>query len=77
MHNTQTDYSKRKQEQYIPASGGSQPLRAAITRKRIGSTTYRVSVHFSDTSTETMNDKIVRLIKSEAAGKAEKGGKGG
>jgi len=47
MHNTQTDYSKRKQEQYIPASGGSQPLRAAITRKRIGSTTYRVSVHFS------------------------------
>lgn len=39
--------------------------------KRIGSTTYKVAVHFSKTSTESMNDKIVRLIKSEAAnGKA-------
>jgi len=34
--------------------------------KRIGSTTYKVSVHFSETSKETMGDKIVRLIKSEA-----------
>ena len=33
--------------------------------KRIGSTTYRVSVHFSKTSRETMNDKILRLIKNE------------
>ena len=28
--------------------------------KRIGSTNYRVNVHFSDTSKETMNDKIIR-----------------
>ena len=33
--------------------------------KRIGSTTYKVSVHFSRTSKETMNDKILRLIKRE------------
>jgi hypothetical protein len=38
--------------------------------KRIGNTTYRVRVHFSETSRETMNDKIMRLIKNEVAGKA-------
>ncbi len=39
------------------------PLR--IT-KRIGSTTYKVSVHFSRTSRETMGDKLVRLIERDA-----------
>ena len=33
--------------------------------KRIGSTTYEVSVRFSKTATETMQDKILRLIESE------------
>jgi L-lactate utilization protein LutC len=37
--------------------------------RRIGTTTYRVAVHFSETSKETMNDKITRMIKNEAAGK--------
>ena len=35
----------------------NKPLRLT---KRIGSTTYKVSVHFSKTSKETMGDKIVR-----------------
>ena len=39
------------------------PLR--IT-KRIGSTTYKVSVHFSRTSRETMDDKLIRLIEKDA-----------
>ena len=34
--------------------------------KRIGSTTYVVAVHFSQSSKETMLDKIMRLIESEA-----------
>lgn len=38
----------------------------AYLTRRIGSTTYKVRVHFSDTGTETMNDKIVRLIQNEA-----------
>ena len=33
--------------------------------KRIGSTTYKVSVHFSKTSKETIDDKIIRLIARE------------
>ena len=34
--------------------------------KRIGGTTYNVFIHFSQTSRESLNDKIVRLIKNEA-----------
>ena len=34
-------------------------------RKRIGSTVYTVTVHFSKTSRETAEDKILRLIESE------------
>ena len=35
-----------------------------MLRKRIGSTTYEVSIHFSKTATETMQDKVLRLIES-------------
>lgn len=47
-----------------------QPREPGTFTKRIGSTTYRVGVHFSQTSRETMGDKILRLIKNEAHGKA-------
>ncbi len=44
-----------------------QPPRAVGTfTRRIGSTTYRVRVHYSQTSRETMHDKIVRMMKNEA-----------
>ena len=33
--------------------------------KRIGSTTYVVAVHFSQTSSETIEDKLFRLIERE------------
>ena len=33
--------------------------------KRIGSTTYLVSVHFSKTSKETFEDKMMRFVESE------------
>ena len=33
--------------------------------KTIGKTTYKVRVHFSQTSTETMSDKIKRMLKNE------------
>ena len=38
----------------------------ATIYRRISSTTYKVKVHFSDTSRETMNDKILHLIQQEA-----------
>jgi hypothetical protein len=33
--------------------------------KKIGKTTYRVTIHFSTTSRETMNDKIKRMLRNE------------
>ena len=33
--------------------------------KKVGKTTYKVRVHFSNTSTETMSDKIKRMLKNE------------
>jgi hypothetical protein len=33
--------------------------------KKIGKTTYRVRVHFSATSNETMSDKIKRMLRNE------------
>ena len=33
--------------------------------KRIGSTTYVVAVHFSQTSKETLEDKLLRLMERE------------
>ena len=34
--------------------------------KKIGNTTYRVKIHFSTTSKETMTDKIKRLILNDS-----------
>lgn len=42
------------------------PVEPLKLLKRIGSTTYQVSVHFSTNSRETMGDKIVRLLEKEA-----------
>ena len=54
---------------HVPANGNTTPAPRTITR-RIGNTNYKVNVHFSRTSRETMNDKIIRMIKNEVAGKA-------
>ena len=32
----------------------------------LGSTTYRVGVHFSQSASETMEDKLIRLLYQEA-----------
>jgi hypothetical protein len=33
--------------------------------KKIGKTSYRVTIHFSATSSETMSDKIKRMLRNE------------
>lgn len=43
----------------------SPPDKPVIMLKRIGSTTYQVIVHFSQTSCETINDKVTRMIHRE------------
>ena len=38
---------------------------AVKLNKRIGNTTYRVTMHFKENGKEDMNDKIKRLIRME------------
>ena len=52
-----TDSAKENQEH-----GHTEPL---IMRKNINSTAYEVIIHFSQTSRETLTDKILRLIRNE------------
>ena len=42
--------------------------------RRISATTYKVRVVFNDTGDETMEDKILRIIRNELLGKSEKCG---
>jgi len=44
------------------AQDGREPL---VLRKRIGSTRYTVNVNFSNISTETLEEKLLRLIERE------------
>ena len=46
--------------------GGETQAEPHVLLKRIGSTTYRVAVHFSADSKETLENKILRLIEREA-----------
>jgi hypothetical protein len=51
----------------IETAGTSHPAteqRPSMTRK-IGHTTYDVYVHFSQTSKETLTDKVLRLIRND------------
>ena len=57
------------QDQYTLKSQNGQ-VKPVIMRKRIGSTTYQVNVHFSETSRETMNDKVSRMIHREVESEA-------
>ena len=47
------------------ATASRAPEDAPALVKKIGKTTYKVRVHFSNTSTETMSDKIKRMLKNE------------
>jgi hypothetical protein len=38
-----------------------------IMLRRIGNTTFQIAVHFSQTSKETVSDKIARMIQNDIA----------
>ena len=48
------------------AARAGQPANTSGFSKRIGSIVYEVSIHFNQNAKETMNDKILRLVKHEA-----------
>jgi len=49
---------------------GRKPAEPQVLLKRVGSTNFIVSVHFSQTSKETLEDKLLRLMESEVKSNA-------
>ena len=41
-------------------------LKENVITRRIGNTTYKVRVEFCENATETMEEKILRMIKNES-----------
>jgi Fe-S cluster biogenesis protein NfuA len=63
MNNKEAIHNAAAPERVVPVvlqEGG----RPAFVKK-IGKTTYRVTIHFSATSRETMSDKIKRMLRNE------------
>ena len=48
----------------VPVASSAQDNPPALVKK-IGKMTYIVRIHFSETSTETMEDKIKRMLREE------------
>ena len=54
-----------------PTVKNNTPQEPYRLKKRLGSTVYEVNVYFNQDAKETMNDKIMRLIRNEVqSGKA-------
>ena len=58
MNNNTTNRTATAAASPLTAKEAPQP----VMIKKIGKTTYRVKIHFSETSKETMSDKIKRPI---------------
>ena len=64
MNNTATWAAKETARRPAPAA----PSSAGRMTRRVGNTTYRVTLHFKENGKEDMNDKIKRLIKMGCEG---------
>lgn len=62
MNNNTTNRTATAAASSLTAKEAPQP----VMIKKIGKTTYRVKIHFSETSKETMSDKIKRLILNDS-----------
>ena len=60
-----TDYTSKNGTSQVYHEGGKQSNHVGRFTRRIGNTNYRVGVHFSRTSRETIEDKVLRLLKHE------------
>jgi len=63
-----TDYTDRNNAPTpFHHEGGQTATATHPFTQRIGNTVYRVGVHFSGTSKETLSDKITRLVKNDVS----------
>ena len=58
----------------VNSLGGINIMSNTILTKRIGTTTYKVSVHFNQNATETMEQKFLRIISDYPLENGEKCG---
>lgn len=65
-----TDYNNRNELSTPFYHEGGKTATAGTFTRRIGNTVYRVNVHYSKTASETITDKIARLVKNDVSGKA-------
>ena len=63
MNNEKSVNSTTRSDSVVPLIAQENECPALV--KKIGKTTYRVQIHFSDTSRETMSDKIKRMLRNE------------
>lgn len=63
MNNKEAIHNAAALERVVPIV--SQEDEHPTLVKKIGRTTYRVTIHFSATSGETMSDKIKRMLRNE------------
>jgi len=68
IQNAKTDYTERNKSASPVYHEREEIATAGTFTRRIGNTVYRVGVHYSTTSKETMNEKISRLVRSEVMG---------
>ncbi len=59
-------YHAQEGRSMTAAASKTPPRKAGTFTRRIGATTYRVRVHYSKTSKETVEEKIARLVRGEA-----------
>lgn len=64
MNNIATAIAKETVRRPAPAA----PSSAGRMTRKVGNTTYRVTLHFKENGKEDMNDKIKRLIKMGCEG---------
>ena len=58
----------------VNSLGGINIMSNIILTKRIGTTTYKVNVHFNQNATETMEEKFIRVISHYPLANGEKCG---
>ena len=64
LPNRETNQIAQEQKDILDEQGNIKPIQPPIFQKTLGNTLYTVSVHFSNTSRETFEDKILRMLES-------------
>jgi len=64
LPNSETNQTAQEQKCILAEQGNIKSIQPPMFQKTLGNTLYTVSVHFSNTSRETFEDKILRMLES-------------